>query len=254
MTGLWNLLLIPACVVAVALSPLPMQSPHLSLAIACLTASCSQRPSGEPALIRERQKRDKELSARRLRRKAAKLREESQFEAEVAAFGGPLWGVTVPVPAGVLDHLFRYAAEQKVYVGGSWGKLLDVKGLPEGLLVTAEAELFGRMTRLSGAIEYSKTNDAEKTLCTGSWYDAGYGELKLNTLFPRVVQASYGAFVGIGASARREAGFIGRIFAGKYYDAEILGLEVTREGAEIVTTSRAKNFLLPHIRFAEAET
>lgn len=176
---------------------------------------------------------------------------ERPRRARKGEFAGPIWGVSIPVSTAVIDRVLHYATDQRIYVGGSWGALKSITANEQGVLITAMGVAFERDVQLTASIGFA--NDDERTLCNGRWLVKKYGEVRLTHLVPVVSKTSYGAFVAIGAAARRKAGWLGSWIAGEYYEADIKGFELTRTGAEIITTSRAKNFLLPHINFVQPE-
>lgn len=196
-----------------------MNGDYLTLATSCLSACC-EKP--------ERQRR-----------------------ARKGAVAGPLWSVNVPIPTSIIDRVLMYAADQRVYIDGHWGSLKSVTANENGVTVNAMGVVYERDVELTARIGFA--NDDERTLCNGRWLVKPHGEVRLAHLVPIITKTSYGAFVAIGAAARRKAGWPASMFAGEYYDADIKGFELTRTGAEIITTSRAKNFILPHINFVQPE-
>jgi hypothetical protein len=237
-----------AAVLVVFVEPAPLMTPAdlVTVASSCLTAFCAEPPQEERALMKERERRDSELMKRRARRQRHGMPEESDDEAEQIAFGGPLWDLTVPIPAGILPRVFEYAQTHEVEVFGIRGKLAALKAEPEGWLVTVEASGYGRDGSLTGRLTYG--SDREKAIATGAWTQCQFGKWHLTDPFPRLMGHPQGCDVRFGAEFVRPGMFERQIKTG------LDRIEVRGNRARPFvsgTFRRLKTFLLPDVVLKE---
>lgn len=223
-----------------------MQNDVLSLAANILTAAGAEPLGDERELVRKRNERFAALESRREHRKRLRLPDETDDQAEAQAFGGPLWNVRTPVPAGIVQRVIDYAASQEVCIGGVCGSLQSVKGTVGGLVVTIRASAWDRGVTSTTTIDYSTTDGGlERNLALGNWVKVPYGEVRLTSLLPTLKPTSYGAEIRIGAEFRRP-GWFQRLFS-----ARLDRIELHPTKARPVTDSKVKTLVLPDIVFIE---
>lgn len=217
------------------------------LASDCVRLCLEEPPMAEAALLKERGKRDQELSKRRERRRRHKmLPDESDEEAEQVLFGGPLWHVTLPIPSGMLARVFEYSQTHELTFMGVTGRLVGLSGTHAGWVVSVEGHGAGRTGAITGTLSYG--SDVEREAATGQWVKCPYGQFQVTRLLPKVDSKPYGCDVSIGATFQRP-GLFERLSRSTLERFEI---NATR-ARPIVAGSfgRAKTFLLPDIYFAE---
>jgi len=219
----------------------------LTLTAAVLTAAGSEPLEDERALLRKRQERFAAMESRRATRRRLRLDDESDDHAETILYGGPLWNVRQTVPAGVVQRVIDYAVRQEVTIGGVRGSLKGIKGTPDGLVVTVEAN-FGERGPITNTttIGYSTTDGGlERNLALGNWVKVPYGEVRLTRLVPELRPTAYGAEVRIGAEFRRP-GWFQRLFSGR-----LDHIELHPHKARPVVDSKVKTLVLPDIVLVE---
>lgn len=240
-----------------------MTSDLLHLTAALLKGSCSDPPMGSGPLLREHAKRERVLSERRQLRRANRLRDETEVEAEVQAFGGPLWSVSVPVNTAIIARVIQFAKDGERFVwGDDWVSLTGVTATEKSATATVQGSAKKHSVTSTFDIAYAADTNGvltaegidERTLCMGDWLKCPYGEVRITParnaagvrdLRPGVKEKDYGCDVTIRAAARRRIGKFLGIFGDGYIDADIQGFRITPTYGELVTSSRAKSFVLP---------
>ena len=217
------------------------------LASDCVRLCLEEPPIAEAALLKERGRRDQELSNRRERRRRHKmLPEETDEEAEQVLFGGPLWSVTLPVPAGLLARLFEYAQTHELTYQGVTGRLVGLSGTDAGWCVSVEGSGRGRTGAITGTLSYG--SDVERDAATGKWVECPYGQFQVTRLLPEITSKPYGCDVSIGATFQRP-GIFERLCR-----STLERFEINATRARPVVSGafgRAKTLILPDIRLVE---
>lgn len=215
----------------------------LTIASQCLTACCSEPPQAESALMQERSRRHEALKARRERRKTIGLPAEADDQAESVLYGGPLWSVPVPIPAGILPRVFEYAQNHELELFGITGKLTALKAEPSGWIATVEGSGHGREGSVTGRLTYA--SDWEKNVATGQWMQCSYGKWRITAVFPLIEAKPYGCDVKFGAEFQRPGWF------SRWLSGSLTHVEVHSTYARPILSSRSKTFLAPDLRWVE---
>jgi hypothetical protein len=74
-----------------------------------------------------------------------------------------------------------YAVRQEVTIGGVRGSLKGIKGTPDGLVVTVEAN-FGERGPITNTTTIPYGNDVQRDLAISNWVKVPYGDVRLTRI------------------------------------------------------------------------